>query len=738
MRKAALVLLVLAALAMTAVAALATTPVTVGHSAWSWGNPQPQGETLRAIEFAGGRGYAAGSFGTVLRTDSGGLDWSGVATGISGDLYQIRAIDRNTVVIGSGCLLRRSDDGGQSFRRLPFGPSERRCPAGVTSFFFPTPATGYLLLGDGSVLRSDTGGQGFSRRVAVPGTAATGALNPASPTDVFFTSTETGIATVAGPAGGTIYRTTDGGGSWTLVATAPAGFNGLYFADSLTGYAVGNAKTLYRTADGGQTWTVRPVAGSIPAEDLTKIRCAPGGMTCLMTSKQGDRLLRTTNGGLTVDAALPASTQRIFAAAFNSTTNVAGVGETGATVISGDSGSTFTAVGMRLSNKFSRLRFTSPLVAEAPGDRGSVARTADGGQTWSTVGVATSSDVRDVAFPDVRTGFALDATGTVSKTADGGATWSLLNTRGARPRAIYSPDTSTLLLVGARGVSRSTDAGSTFASVPGGDLRAAGLDDFARAAASARTVVAYGRKALFISADGGAHFRALPRPDQPRGSISRVSFVNASLGYVLDRDGRLFVTRNGGRRWSELGATGTDSAYDLTFGDGRNGYLSVAGFGGSPGGYVLRTSDGGRTWRPQLVASGRLAAGGIVAAAPRNAFALSMPGKLFYTTSGGDGGVASTLRLRAIAKRGTKGRRRTSTLTIRGRLSPAVASADVSVSIRDASGGGWRVIQAPPLGSDGSFALTGVRLRRTSYVVAQWAGDGAHDGSGSSLITVRP
>ena len=49
------------------------------HSGWVWGSPQPQGQTIRALAFGGGRGYAAGRLGTVLLTDDGGRTWSGAA-----------------------------------------------------------------------------------------------------------------------------------------------------------------------------------------------------------------------------------------------------------------------------------------------------------------------------------------------------------------------------------------------------------------------------------------------------------------------------------------------------------------------------------------------------------------------------------------------------------------------------------------------------------------------------------
>src|SRR3954468_10880315 len=86
--------------------------VHVPQSGWSWGAPTPQGNTLTAIDFVDGRGYAAGTAGTVLRTDDKGRTWAGLATGTSADLTRLQLIDANTLVVlaQNGCVLRRSDD----------------------------------------------------------------------------------------------------------------------------------------------------------------------------------------------------------------------------------------------------------------------------------------------------------------------------------------------------------------------------------------------------------------------------------------------------------------------------------------------------------------------------------------------------------------------------------------------------------------------------------------------------
>jgi len=218
--------LALAALVGGALSAPAA--VRVGQSGWSWGNPLPQGSTLQAIEFAGARGYASGEFGTLLRTDDAGATWRGLAAGTTASLPLLQVLDADTLVVGGGCTLRRTTDGGATFARLPFSASESRCPAALKTFAFATPTVGYLVLGDGTVLRTADAGQTFARRTAVPGTPATGGAAAAS--DVAFVGPDTGVAVTAG---GTIYRTTDGAGSWTQVFDRNNGLSQVTFVEAL-------------------------------------------------------------------------------------------------------------------------------------------------------------------------------------------------------------------------------------------------------------------------------------------------------------------------------------------------------------------------------------------------------------------------------------------------------------------------------------------------------------------------
>src|SRR5690606_30094317 len=77
--------------------------------------------------------------------------------------------------------------------------------------------------------------------------------------DVFFIDQHTGFLAFKE----SIFKTTDGGVSWTTVLTlspsnpkhnASAYFHSIFFINALVGYAVGDFEKLFKTLDGGTTW----------------------------------------------------------------------------------------------------------------------------------------------------------------------------------------------------------------------------------------------------------------------------------------------------------------------------------------------------------------------------------------------------------------------------------------------------------------------------------------------------
>jgi photosystem II stability/assembly factor-like uncharacterized protein len=692
--------------------------VLVGHSGWYWGNPLPQGNSIASIDFAGGRGYAAGAFGTLLRTDDQGATWSGVTTGIVNDLTTVDAVDANTVIIGGGCSARRSDDGGGTFHRLPFTPSELSCGSSIQALSFASPTVGLLLLQDGTLLATADGGSSFSRRTAIPGTSAAGG-GGAGAEDIFFTSATNGFAVTHQPGSGKLYRTVDGGFTWNPVASGP--FQALWFADANNGYAIGDSNLLFTTINGGAAWTQQPLAGATPST-LRSISCT--GATCLIGTAEGTRLIRTVDGGATGVDVSPSS-RKVFAAGFASPTRAVAVGENGTTVVSNDAGATFSPVGGGIQGPFTSLSATSPSVAFATGAHGSLAKTTDSGQSWNDVGVPTSAGVIDASFPTPTTGFALDDAGSLRKTLNGGSSWAVLNTgTSSEPNAVFAIDANRILLIGPRGLTRSADGGASFARPAGRALARANLDNVDGAPGA---VFAYGSRALFISTNGGKTWAAVKRPSKD--NLHIVDFVSSRRGWVLDAAGRVWSTTNRGRHWTQLVATGTLSAYGMAFNAANRGYLLIDSFGTQRGGFVLKTSDGGRTWHPQLLSSVPLADDGVATSTGQTDFAMDNSGRLFATTTGGDQGLASSLKLTTRKKKVRRG----SNITVSGKLNPAAGGEQVVVSAR-AQSRGWvhKVVQ---VASDGTFT-TVWKLTRFTIFVAQWTGDADHEGAGSKVLQV--
>ena len=720
------------ACSLVAVAALAfataagAAPVEEGHSGWLWGNPQPQGNTLREIEFTGSRGYAAGDFGTLVRTDDGGGTWTGLRTGLIESIQHLDVVSPNTVMIAGRCALRRTDDGGGSFGRLPWTASDADCPSAIAAVDFVNGDTGYVVTADKSVYRTTDGGETFARVTEVPGSG--------QPTDIAFLSPDTGLAITGASGAGKIYRTTDGGNSWTEVQSTGQGLNDLVLVGGGVGYVVGDGKAMLRTDDSGQTWTPKPLAGPAGAPKLTGIDCADA-QTCLITTDPGEVVLRTPDGGDTATAVTPAS-EAILAVDFASATRAVGVGGRGITVVSDDAGATWSRVGERfIGSSFSRLRATNAQIAHMVGPDGTIARTVDGGQNWFTVGVPTSAAVVDASFPAQNVGFAIDADGGAFRTANGGSSWSILNTGAAQnPRAILALDSNRVLLIGPTGVRLSTDGGNQFAAVDDRDVSTVGLDDGDVAGDS---VFAFGSSAVRVSANGGDSWSKVRLPGR-RTKVEDVDFVDRSSGWLLTTDGRAYRTTNGGRRWKESASIGTGLGYDLSFSSDQNGYVSLGGnaeglYGA--GGVVLRTTNGGGSWQPQLLALNQVQA----VDAGATGFAGTPEAYLFATYTGGQAATASALTLKRASGKSMSPARQAALskkgkVKVTGTLSPSEGGERIIVATRKGKGG-WSH-QIATAASNGEFTVT-IRPKGKTRVVAQWVGDDTRAGAGSTAITVK-
>ncbi len=274
----------------------------------------------------------------------------------------------------------------------------------------------------------------------------------------------------ASGTGGTFTRTTDGGATWradTVPGATGLDFRDVHAVDAGTAYLMsageGTQSRIYKTTDGGRSWTLQyRVPGPQGFLDGMAFRDATHGIAYSDPVDGRFLVVATEDGGAhwsrvppeSLPAALPG--EAAFAA---SGTGIAvrgdhvwmgtGGGAQARVLRSADRGRTWTAV-------------PTPL----PG------------------GVA-SAGVFSVAFRDERDGVAVggdyqkptEAGGNVARTGDGGLTWRPVRgtpPRGYRSGVAYVPGTRPLLLiaVGTSGSDYSVDGGESWTPIDTADYNA--------------------------------------------------------------------------------------------------------------------------------------------------------------------------------------------------------------------------------------------------------------------------
>ena len=298
---------------------------------------------------------------------------------------------------------------------------------------------------------------------------------------------------------------------------------------------------------------------------------------------------------------------------------------------------------------------------------------------------------------------------------------------------------NTVLLIGPRGVRRSTNGGGSFSSVSGKPVATARL---AQADVVSNGVVAFGTRSLLYSANGSS-WKAMDLP--PAGkknlAVDSADCSSTKACWVLTTNGHLFRTTNAGKKWTDVTAAAgandlsNDGTPLLSFDSSSSGYVATDGFSpvssnlgsslGSNGqGWVLATTDGGKSFAPQLVDANELAG---VAAAGGADFALADDQNLFLTSTNGTQGQASSLTLSASPK--TIKKRTNVTLT--ARLSPCNGNEQILIS--GPGLGGVRSIQSI---TANCTVQVQVLVSKTSSYVAQWAGEAGINGDGSKVLKV--
>lgn len=503
---------------------------------------------------------------------------------------------------------------------------------------FESPSTGYAVGPRGTVIVTTDGGVSWQRRDLYPGFAA-------DLEDVLVLGPGQLLAVGSSPG---IFRSTDGGASWTAVPNpSTARLTDIEVVAGGTLSIVGTAGQILRSTDAGDTWTMLASPGAHDLHEqhwrsptdgtIVGLFCARrttnGGQTWLalngieeslenfnevfFTDTQNGTILsdfkmwRTTNGGgfWSGDFANPVvymgNTVVLGPQRFQVSTNLEGafVWETT------NGGETWTdrlLSGAGGFLDFDRLADGALVAVSTEGD---VFRSTDEGLTWANATYSAFEDQRGVIGAIGIGPAGLGAAGTTGvpptywyRTPDGGATW-LPQPGGpniAFTEAISYWDDAHAIAAGDVGrMWRTTDGGVSWipVSLPTPPVNGSGHRmSLPSAGVAFVSVWAQTQSTVFRTTDYGATWEARGAGLPPSAFLSGISFLNASVGFVASSENgmpRIYKTTNAGASWSSLGAAGIPSfTSDMHWTDAQTGMATVYL---SPGG-IFRTTNGGVSW----------------------------------------------------------------------------------------------------------------------------------------------
>ncbi|MCP5149223.1 MAG: thrombospondin type 3 repeat-containing protein [Chromatiales bacterium] len=407
---------------------------------------------------------------------------------------------------------------------------------------------------------------------------------------------------------------------------------------------------VYRTTDGGTSWS-RITVGIRPQSRLRIVAAAVDPLDAAvlyLADRHGpERVWRSSDGGANwqrADSGLDAVPRRLTAHPSASDT-VYATDDAGGVHRTTDGGTSWSRLGtIPTAHSFARhgivIAPSAPSVIYARA-RDGVFVSADGGTTWSSASTGLGAvDVRALAVDpaDADIAYASVAGGGLLVTSDRGAGWAAVGP-GPSPFLLalaVDPATPTTLHAAAfDGVFRSTDAGVSWTEI-GPDLAATFdvVNDLAVASPELR--LATTRAGVLRSTDGGASWTAA-NLGIDRASVRGLAVAPATgrlLAAVAAGNHRIVASDDDGATWQPTDGGLPADEVPLTI--ALHPVDANVGFVGTVSG-VYRTTDGGASWAAVPVSSsGPFAAIAVEAGTPTVVYAASQSAGVSRSTDGGD------------------------------------------------------------------------------------------------------
>ena len=214
-------------------------------------------------------GYLAGG-GGIYRSVNGGAAWTRVNT--AGNYYNIAAFANKAVFCNGSFSVLQTSDAASTFQTVNVGDY-------ILDAYYPSSVNCHLV-SNTKIYNSTDGGNSFPFNYNFGASDNYATLS--------FLSDLTGWEI----KGGTVYKTTDGGASWTAISTMNVLGNAIEFLDVNNGY-FSTPVSVYKTTNGGNSWQrILLDNNSTGYTDIDFVSVNEGYVT------NGNEILKTGDGGI--------------------------------------------------------------------------------------------------------------------------------------------------------------------------------------------------------------------------------------------------------------------------------------------------------------------------------------------------------------------------------------------------------------------------------------------------------
>jgi photosystem II stability/assembly factor-like uncharacterized protein len=616
------------------------TPVLSFAQNWQWENPIPMGDEVQQVFFIDSLdGWVLPSDNGLLRTTDGGDTWEIIYTNVLfNNIYFISkdvgwGIGRKTFEQDYPRNIYYTTDGGNSWaaQLVDTSTSNSIDTCAFYNIYFQNRLNGWATTEDpfSPVLHTSNGGINWN-----VGTNVSFRLTDGGPFWVEFADSLRGWI-----VGGLKYslKTLDGGKTWLVDST----LHGYKIASSDSNHLWILSNTfLTKSTDGGKNWfkvnfqspfanmntydiSVIDSNNVFVSSDSGLFKSSNGGLNWYRVSNEvlgslwflNDKdswaggtgyisdLFHSTDGGMSwsdqIKRNYPFGLDDYMKVDFvNQDTGWITTQSPSITPISNvmkttDGGMTWAAQNITIAHWIRNIQMINGKLGFMIGDSGIIYKTTDGGSNWTPKNIGTNDDLMGISFINQNEGWIVgrligESTGIIIKTNNGGDTWVNKDTAIANLQdvcfidslkgwaAAYGDNFS-----GGR-IINTTDGGKSWnIQITGSFTEVTFLDSLNGFALG---ISGSSSAHLYITHDGGRNW--LPS-SMITGSLQDMQFINRDTGYVVGFYGRIFMTRDAGKTWTQQQSYCNRYLYSVDFTDSNNGW--VVGSAGT----VLHTSNGG-------------------------------------------------------------------------------------------------------------------------------------------------